>query len=319
MPFEVFPCARVIAVKRQLLLDGFITMKIGYPCINRSIGCTANSTFRLASYSEEKIREKIQNNLECLSRILEFNADRGLLFFRISSDLIPFASHPVCQFEWRAVFSRELESIGRYIKKNRMRISMHPDQFVVLNSKREDVVANSVLELEYHRGLLDAMGLDGDAKIQIHVGGVYGDRDGSINRFISSCNSLGEGIKRRLVIENDDRNYGVKNCLRISGETGVPVLLDVFHHECLNSGEPLKDVLRLTAATWGGRDGSLMVDYSLQARGKRKGTHAESMAGSKFKSFLRETEGFDFDLMLEIKDKEKSALKALKLLGEVRG
>ncbi|MDW7988457.1 MAG: UV DNA damage repair endonuclease UvsE, partial [candidate division WOR-3 bacterium] len=79
-------------------------MKVGYPCINRTLGCTTNTTFRLASYSEKNLIEKVLDNLNCLKKILEFNVKNGLLFFRISSDLVPFASHPVCTFNWQRYF-----------------------------------------------------------------------------------------------------------------------------------------------------------------------------------------------------------------------
>ncbi len=289
-------------------------MKIGYPCINRGIGCTANSTFRLASYSDDNLREKVSNNLACLMRILEFNVKSGLYFFRISSDIIPFASHPVCAFDWVKGFSGELKSIGDYIKKNGIRISMHPDQFTILNARDRRIHDNSVSELCYHCALLDAMGLDERARVQIHAGGVYGDREGSIKRFISNYTKLDGTVRKRLVVENDDRNYNLKDCLFISAETGVPVLLDVFHHECLNSGERLEEALFAASVTWKKKDGILMVDYSIQKKGARKGTHAESIDLRRFGAFIRKTEDFDFDLMLEIKDKERSALGAVEFL-----
>lgn len=289
-------------------------MKIGYPCINRGIGCTANSTFRLAYYSEDNLKKKVSNNLACLMRILEFNVKSGLYFFRISSDIIPFASHPVCGFDWAKGFSGELESAGDYIKKHGIRISMHPDQFTILNARDRRIHRNSVSELCYHCALLDAMGLDERARVQIHAGGVYGDREGSIKRFISNYRKLDGAVKKRLVVENDDRNYNLKDCLFISAETGAPVLLDVFHHECLNSGGSLEEALLAASGTWKKKDGILMVDYSIQKKGARKGTHAESIDLRKFSAFIRKSEDFDFDLMLEIKDKEKSALKAVEFL-----
>ena len=159
-------------------------MKIGYPCINRNIGCTANSTFRLASYSRENLISKVENNLSCLRNILEFNVKQGLLFFRISSDLVPFASHPICRFDWLNHFKTDFKEIGAFIQKNDLRISMHPDQFVLINAKDSDIVKRSINELEYHCDLLDALGLDKTARVQIHVGGVYGEKDKSMQRFI---------------------------------------------------------------------------------------------------------------------------------------
>jgi UV DNA damage endonuclease len=108
-------------------------MKIGYPCINRTIGCSANRTFRLKSYSEERLIETVENNLDCLLNILKFNVEHNILFFRITSDLVPFASHPICQFPWQRFFRDKFRKIGDLIRTHGIRISMHPDQFTLIN------------------------------------------------------------------------------------------------------------------------------------------------------------------------------------------
>ena len=289
-------------------------MKIGYPCINRGIGCTANSTFRLASYSEERLVQKVENNLNCLFKILHYNVQKGFYFFRISSDLIPFGSHPVCTFDWASFFRGQFREIGEFIEEHKIRISMHPDQFVLINALKDDVVERSVRELEYHCTVLDNMGLDSAAKIQIHLGGVYGDKGSAMDRFIGNFNSLSRSLKSRLAIENDDRSYSLKDCLSVHQKIGIPVIFDAFHHQCLNNGETLRQGLELSASTWKESDGILMVDYSSQQRGQRSGSHAKTLNTENFKKFLHETRGVNFDLMLEIKDKETSALKALKIL-----
>jgi UV DNA damage endonuclease len=289
-------------------------MKIGYPCINRSLGCRGNRSFRLASYSEGRMEEAISGNLDCLRRMLDFNRENNILFFRVTSDIIPFASHPVCKFPWQEEYRQPFLQIGDFIKENRMRISMHPDQFTLINSIREDVYQRSIIELAYHCQVLDLMGLDSKAKVQIHVGGVYQDKISSIQRFVRRYRDLDDLIRRRLVIENDDRLFMLADCLEIHRLTGIPVLFDVFHHRLNNQGEEIPDCLEHSARTWGGKDGLLMVDYSSPRSGARPGSHAEKIDMDDFTAFIEESNPIDFDLMLEIKDKEISAIKAANYL-----
>ncbi len=286
-------------------------MKIGYPCINRTLDCRGNRTFRLKSYSEERLAETVAGNLDCLLRILRYNVENNLLFFRITSDLVPFASHPVCRFDWGKGFGKEFRRIGRFINKHKIRISMHPDQFTLINSLKEEIFKRSRRELLYHARVLDLLDLNRTAKIQIHVGGVYGDRDAAVKRFIDRYGTLEEEIRRRLVIENDDVSYTLADCLAISRKTGIPVLFDVFHHAVNCSGEPVTEAVRLAAGTWKKRDGILMADYSSLKPGGSRGNHAEKIDIRDFRKFLAASRPIDFDVMLEIKDKEMSAVKAV--------
>jgi UV DNA damage endonuclease len=293
-------------------------MKIGYPCINTSIQRHHTSTFRLASYSEMRLIQTVRDNLAHLEKILKFNVENRLLFFRISSDLVPFASHPICKFNWVCHFKSEFKQLGEYIKANNIRISMHPDQFVILNSSNEKVTENSINELKYHCSILDAMDLDQTAKVQIHVGGVYGDKPRAIKKFIECYSTLSEAIKKRIAIENDDHLFNLKNCLEIHQQTGIPIIFDIFHHECFNySKESIIQAIKKASLTWKVKDGLPMLDYSTQSKGERKGKHAATLDPLLFCNFIMETQRFDFDVMLEIKDKEKSALAALKLLFKI--
>ena len=293
-------------------------MKIGYPCLNRSIGCTPSRTFRLRSYSPARLQECVQQNLECLGRILEFNRANGLLFLRITSDLVPFASHPVCTFPWQEKFAGRFIALGSVMRRNGMRISMHPDQFTLINSPDPDIFRRSAAELAYHAAVLDLLGMEMTARIQIHGGGVYGDKKASLERFCTRFEQLNEKIRRRLVVENDDRQYSVADCLQINRRTGIPVLFDSFHHQLNGDGESLGTALRQAAATWGKRDGLPMIDYSSQKKGERRGRHAESIDLEDFAGFIAAGEGLDFDIMLEIKDKEKSALHARDFLVKIK-
>jgi UV DNA damage endonuclease len=304
-------------------------VKLGYPCINTSIPRYTPSTFRLAFYSEVRLIQTVKDNLNHLAKILKHNVNHDLLFFRISSDIVPFASHPICKFSWDKYFQSEFEEIGNYINNHHIRISMHPDQFVVINSPTEKIIQTSIDELKYHCRILDCMNLPETAKIQIHVGGVYGNKIDAIDRFVRMYNNdnsklLDEYVKRRLVIENDDRLYNLLDCIYINQKTGIPIVFDSFHYECLNSGEEsLFSALKKATSTWKkDKDGIPMVDYSSQnvinddgvIRDAKKGKHTTTIDQILFDIFLKETKGLDFDIMLEIKDKEKSALKALEIL-----
>jgi len=160
------------------------------------------------------------------------------------------------------------------------------------------------------------MELETSAKIQIHVGGVYGDKKASMRRFAERFEMLDEIVRRRLVIENDDRRYNLKDCLKISAEVGIPLLFDVFHHEVNNSEETVKEAFELFTPTWKQEDRLPMVDYSSQLTSDRKGKHAETLNLGIFREFLKETKPFDFDIMLEIKDKEMSTLKAMEIASQ---
>jgi UV DNA damage endonuclease len=243
--------------------------------------------------------------------MLHFNAEHGIRFFRISSDLIPFASHPEIEPPWRHLYARAIAELGPLIQHEGIRIDMHPGQYTVLNSPDERVVKNAMRDLVYHVGVLDEMGLDATAKVQIHVGGVYGDREASLARFIARAKLLPETIRRRLVIENDERSYDLADCLQVAEATGLPVILDAYHHALSNRGESVAAALSAAAETWSSEDGPPIVDYSSPLPGGRFGQHAESLDEADFGAFLAASRETDFDVMLEIKDKETSARRAV--------
>ena len=287
-------------------------MRIGYPCMNYTLGagCT---TFRLKSYSETRLIDSVTANLHALDAMLRFNVENGLLMFRMVSQMVPFASHPVCQFDWLTHFKGRFRELGAFIQKHGVRISMHPDQFTLINSPSPDIYQRSVAELNYHAQVMDAMQLPPTGKIQIHVGGLYGDREGAIARFAERYKLLSAEVQRRLVIENDDRLFSLSDCLRIHEAVGVPILFDTFHQEVLPNGMPVKEALRASAKTWRTTDGLPMLDYSSQLKDERRGNHAHSLDDAHFKKFLSGSKGWDGDVILEIKDKEKSAIRAVAL------
>lgn len=288
-------------------------MKMGYPCINRTLGCVAAKTFRLRSYTLQRLDAAVHNNLDCLETILRFNVVHGMAFFRITSDLIPLASHPDLRPPWKARYVDRLTEIGRFVHEHGIRIDMHPGQYTLLNAKDDRIVQHAILDLSYHCDLLDLMQLDSSAKVQIHVGGVYGDRPASMERFVQTACTLPGPIRQRLVVENDERSYALGHCLEVAHRARIPMVLDVYHHHLFHHGEPLSDALASAAETWGRDDGLPIVDYSSPQPDGRFGRHAETLDNDAFAQFLEASRPHDFDLMLEIKDKETSALRAVDL------
>jgi UV DNA damage repair endonuclease len=132
-----------------------------------------------------------------------------------------------------------------------------------------------------------------------------------MDRFIEQYKTkLNDSIRRRLVIENDDRLFSVKDCLYIHEHTNIPILFDNLHHACLNNGESMIEAMKKCFSTWpnGQRP---MIDYATQQTGKRVGAHANHIDEKHFELFARETKDLQFDIMLEIKDKEQSAIIAV--------
>lgn len=285
-------------------------MKIGYPAMNLGLGCTSAHTFRLANLSEERFVETARQNLDCLKHMLHWNVTQDLLFFRIGSSLIPFASHPSMTFPWQEIFRRDFEEIGQWVRQHNMRISLHPGHFVVLNSPTDTIYRNAVAELQYHADMLNLMGLDTSHKFQIHLAGLHGDSAESVRVFIERYHQLPQVIRDRLVIENDERTASLQDCLHIHEQTGIPILFDTLHHEVRNNGETMLAALKLAMATWKYDDGIPMVDYSTQDPDKKPGAHTRTLDVEKFRSFIRALRGREIDIMLEIKNKEASALQA---------
>lgn len=289
-------------------------MKIGYPVSNLGLGCTTSHTFRLATLNEERLYSTIEQNLDCLEHTLAWNIANGILFYRISSSLIPFASHVSMAIDWQSRFAERLLKIGNYIRENKMRISMHPGQFVVINSPVDAVYAASVRELQYHADLLRLLGLDSSHKFQIHLGGLHGDAAGSMQLFIDRYNDLPAEVRKHLAIENDERTASLQDCLQIHAACGIPIVFDTLHHQVRNGGETVLKALRLAAETWSADDGVPMIDYSTQNPDKKVGAHSITLDVEKFRSFVKSLRGFDIDIMLEIKNKEASALQAKTVL-----
>lgn len=289
-------------------------MKIGYACTLSLDESTKMRSCIARNANEQRIRELIAHNLAALANILTYNAQHDIRMFRISSDIIPFGSSPLNTVDWQHSFQAEFAMLHDLIMKQHLRLSMHPGQYTVLNSPRKDVVERAICDLQYHCDVLDALGLDASCKLVLHIGGVYGDKEKAMLRFIQVYQQLEERIKRRLILENDDRYYTLQDVIDIANQVQVPVVFDNLHH-MLNPSYPDHDVyqcLALARNTWKKKDGRMKMHYSEQDPTRRLGAHAQTIAVDEFLTFCAGLQSDSVDIMLEVKDKQQSALRALK-------
>lgn len=285
-------------------------MKIGYACIPLTTNARTNRRLTLKNFSEKMFLEILEQNLIDLRRILENNDKYSIKLFRISSDIVPLGSHSINEISWHKHFQDELNDIGKFIKKCGMRVSMHPGQYTVLNAEKEEIVVKAIKELEYHARLLDSLGVDSSNKIILHIGGGYGDKNTAINRFIDNFKRLPSSVKNRLVIENDGKIFNIEDLLFVSSQINIPVIFDNLHHECNNEIDvPIKEIMKKVAKTWQEKDGNVKVHYSQQNPHKQVGAHSTTIVVKNFLEYYEEVKEFNPDVMLEVKDKDISAIK----------
>jgi len=291
-------------------------MAIGYACLTIGVPCSDLSRCILKNASDENLRKIIHSNLSALETMIDYNMKNDIQLFRISSDIIPFASHPVNTIRWWEDYQDTFRRIGTKIKQAGMRVSMHPGQYTVLNSGDERVVKNAIKELEYHARLLDALGVEQSGKLILHIGGVYGDKEQAMRQFITNYFGLPDMIKRRLVIENDDKNYNIQEVLEISTATGAPVVFDNLHHK-VNPPKVLRsetDWIQACKKTWGTKDGKQKIHYSQQKENAPAGAHSDTICSKDFLAFYKSLPNQNIDIMLEVKDKNLSAVKCTNII-----
>lgn len=290
-------------------------MKIGYACIPMSLDAKTTRSFVLKNFSFDRFYECVKCNLEDLNKILSYNIDNNIYMFRISSDIIPFGSHSINDFSWWKTFHEELQSTGKYIKKNNIRVSMHPGQYTVLNSPSEDVVNKSIRDIEYHCLFLDSLEVDYTNKIVLHIGGAYNDKISALKRFKENFKKLSNSAKNRLVLENDERIFNIYEVLELCNTLNIPAVFDNLHHS-FNPGkcEDIECVLKSVYNSWTVKDGNMKLHYSDSDMDKKSGAHSKHINIENFLNFYKKIKDFNPDIMLEIKDKDISAIECINCL-----
>jgi len=295
-------------------------LAIGYACITVGVQDTKISRCSIGNATPENLRRITGYNLDALEAAVDYNIAMGIKLYRISSDIVPFGSHPVNKLLWWEEYGEKLHEIGQKIVDSGMRVSMHPGQYTVLNSRRPEVVRNAVSDLIYHAKFLDSLGVNESNKLILHIGGVYGDKQKSTEVFRLSYLKLPDNVKARMVIENDDKNYSMENVLDISRVLGIPVVFDNLHNKLNPSDENLseKEWIDTCASTWKRSDGIQKIHYSQQKKGAKVGSHSDTISIEDFMEFYNDLNDKNIDIMLEVKDKNISCIKCINSIHKKR-
>lgn len=191
-------------------------------------------------------------NADALRQAIDFCADAGIGCFRVLSQVLPLKTHPevgyaIVDLPGGDEIAAAFRECARVAKTRGVRLCFHPDQFVVLNSRRPEVVAASIEEIEYQAEMAELIGAD---VVNIHAGGAFGDKKLALSEFERALDRLSPRARAVLTVENDDRTYAPADLLPLCRSVGVPLVYDVHHHRCLADGLSVEEATDLAIATW---------------------------------------------------------------------
>lgn len=199
-----------------------------------------------------KISKLCLENSKSLLKALEFCSKNQIGCFRVNSRILPIKTHDTCGYNICELPNSDeiingFKFCGEFAKENNIRTCFHPDQFVVMNSPRSDVVDNSVKELEYQSEVAEWIGAD---VVNIHGGGAYGDKTKALSDFVNNLDKLSSRARKFLTLENDDKTYTPTDLLSICKTTGIPLVYDVHHHRCNPDGMSVEQATNEAIETW---------------------------------------------------------------------
>jgi UV DNA damage endonuclease len=183
---------------------------------------------------------------------LQYCSNNGIGCFRVNSQILPLKTHPeagynITDLPNAKVIISKFKKCGVFAAQNNIRITFHPDQFVVLNSPREEIVNNSIEELEYQAEVADWIGAD---VVNIHAGGAYGDKSKSLERLRKNLDRLSPAVRERLTLENDDKIYTPEEILPLCEKEKIPLVYDIHHHRVHKDNLSEREATKRALATW---------------------------------------------------------------------
>ena len=286
-------------------------IRLGYVSISKTLNITTSHTITYTNYEkvenkEKKLYEITNKNLDNLEQILIYNIRNNIHFYRMSSAIIPLATHPNVEYKTLEIFKEKLKHIGEIIKTNNMRVDIHLDQFCVLNSANKDVVNSTINIIKFYKNMLDTMNLK--THMILHVGSNTFGKQNSITRFINNFNKLDKEIKDMLILENDDKIFNIKDVLEICKKINIPMVLDYHHHKCNNDNIKIEEYIEEILNTW---NSTPKVHLSSPKNKKEYRTHNDYINIDDFIEFehLIKNINKNVDVMIEAKEKDNALFK----------
>jgi UV DNA damage endonuclease len=270
---------------------------------------------------EAKLHYLTEQNLRNTIRILHYNIAHGIEVYRMSSSLVPLATHPEAKWDFVTPFQEHFKEIGALVQKHNLRVSFHPSQYTLFTSPKYHVTANAINDMTYHYDMLKAMGLHKDANINIHVGGMYGNKLDAIERFHENFKQLDNNILMQTTLENDDKTYTAEETLKICEQHNISFVFD-YHHYFANSGnEKYEKLLPRIYNTWRKTGKAPKFHLSSPKSEKQIRAHADYVDLDFALPFIKELKkyGMSADIMIEAKAKDKAALNLVEELSKIRG
>ncbi|MBV7505155.1 UV DNA damage repair endonuclease UvsE [Bacillus sp. sid0103] len=270
---------------------------------------------------EEKLLKVTKQNLNHTLRMLYYNIAHELELYRLSSSIVPLATHPEVNWDFVTPFRSEWLEIGKLVKRKNLRVSFHPNQFTLFTSPQTKITENAVVDMRYHYRMFEAMGLEQVGLINIHIGGAYGDKQQTLPRFHQNLTALPAPIKQVMTLENDDKTYNAEETLAACETESIPFVFDYHHHMANLSETSLEELLPRIFRTWDHAHHIPKVHISSPKNEKEFRSHADFVDPefiTPFLKMLREI-GADVDFMIEAKAKDQAALKLIEDLSRLRG
>ena len=296
-------------------------VRLGYVALSKALDdVTTSSTITYTNYinknyNTSKLLEITKNNLDSLYEIIKYNVKNNFHFYRLTSKLVPLATHDKVDFDYITPLLNEYKKIGKLINDNNIRVDTHPDQYAVLNSMDSKIVKNTVEILEYHYKIMDALGIK-DKLIILHVGSSACGKKASITRFINNFNKLPDHIKKCIAVENDDKIYNIKDVLELCHKINVPMVLDYHHFICNNEKEDINDYLKEIIDTWDGKIPKMHFSSPKSKLKKEFRSHSDYINKECFIKFINilKKQDKDIDIMLEAKAKDDAVSRLVRCL-----